>query len=197
MCWRGHIAPRSDNIEHLQWDVLWQQECHLHSEKQYGIPSDSEEDPCGKSGGCQSGVWATDAAWNDRHIAWGPRHPDVDAYHRAKAGKTVWEVRFEWLGILATGAGRFYSVTPGWAPWHFLLRTLWAWLHSLYQNMWLKSLMMPHLKNDLGGFLCHWWKKSMHTYKRCWIQAWFAPARVCGVTLWYWFERRMRDYPSG
>ena len=41
--------------------------------------------------------------------------------------------------------------------------------------------MMAHLKNDSGGFLCHWWKKSMHTCKRCWIQAQFTPTRVCGI----------------
>ena len=32
-CWRGVIAPRSDDTEHLDWDAQWQQECHLHSEK--------------------------------------------------------------------------------------------------------------------------------------------------------------------
>ena len=37
--------------------------------KEYGIPSDSEEeDPSGKSGSCQSGARATDVAWNDRAI---------------------------------------------------------------------------------------------------------------------------------
>ena len=61
--------------------------------------------------------------------------------------------------------------------------------------MWLKSLMMPHLKNDLGRFLCHWWKKSVHTCERCWIQAWFAPAKVCGVMLWYWLEEGWEPTP--
>ena len=51
-----------------------------------------------------------------------------------------------------------------------------------------------HLKNDSGGFLWHWWKKSVHTCERCWIQVQFAPARVHGVTLWYWFGRRIGVY---
>ena len=41
-----------------------------------------------------------------------------------------------------------------------------------------------------------WWKKSMHTCERCWIQMWFALVRVCGVMLWCWFERRMGVYIS-
>ena len=32
-------------------------------------------------------------------------------------------------------------------------------------NMCLMSLMMPCLKNDSGRSLCHWWKRSVHTYE--------------------------------
>ena len=54
--------------------------------------------------------------------------------------------------------------------------------------------MMPHLKNDSGGFPCHWWKKSVHTNERCWIQEQFVPARVHGVMQLCWFKRRMEAY---
>ena len=46
-------------------------------------------------------------------------------------------------------------------------------------------------KSYLGRFPHHWWKKSVYTCKRHWIQAWFTPARVCSVMLWYWFKRRV------
>ena len=50
--------------------------------------------------------------------------------------------------------------------------------------------MMPCLKNNSGRFLCHWWKRSVYTYERCWIQVQFTLAIVCGVTLWYWFKKK-------
>ena len=43
---------------------------------------------------------------------------------------------------------------------------------------------------------CCWWKKSVHTCRRCWIQAWFTPARVHGVMPQCWFKRRMGVYIS-
>ena len=83
---------------------------------------------------CQLGAWAAGVVWHDRCIGWGPRHPDTEADHRTEAGEAVWEVRLEWLGILAVRASRFHSFTPGWIPWHFLLRTLLAQLHSFDQT---------------------------------------------------------------
>ena len=128
MCWRGVIAPRFDDTEYLHWDAQWQQEfCHC-GEKYYGVPS--EEVSSSKNGSCQLDAQATDVAWNNRCIGWGPRPPDSEADCRTEAGEAVWEVRLEQLGILATTAGRFCSFTPCWVPQHFLLRTLWAWLHS-------------------------------------------------------------------
>ena len=52
------------------------------------------------------------------------------------------------------------------------------------------------LKINLGGFPCHWWKKSIHICEKCWVQVQSAPARVHGVTWWCWFERRMDVYAS-
>ena len=60
--------------------------------------------------------------------------------------------------------------------------------------MWSKSLISSHLKNDLGGSPNLWWKRSAHTFGRCWIQVQFAPAMVYGVMRWCWFERRMEAY---
>ena len=94
MCWRGVIAPRFDATKCLHWDAQWQQKCCCHGEKWYGILSDlEEEDPSGNSGSCQLGAWATHVAWHDRCIGWGPRHPNTEDDHRAKAGKAVWEVQ--------------------------------------------------------------------------------------------------------
>ena len=62
-----------------------------------------------------------------------------------------------------------------------------------WMNMWLKSPMTPHLRNDSGRFLHYWRKKSVHTCKRCWIQVQCGPARVCGVILWYWFKKKDRN----
>ena len=50
--------------------------------------------PGGKSSCSHTGARATDAAQNDKGIQWGPQHPDTKVDHEAKAGKTVWEVRF-------------------------------------------------------------------------------------------------------
>ena len=47
-----------------------------------------------------------------------------------KGRKIVWGVRFEWIGILATWAGRFCPVSLGWVPWCFLLRAQQTQLYS-------------------------------------------------------------------
>ena len=65
---------------------------------------------------------ATNVDWYDSSIRQGPGPPDAKADCEAKAGKTVWEVRSEWIGILATQAGRFCPISLGWVPWYFLLR---------------------------------------------------------------------------
>ena len=48
--------------------MQWQQECCHCGEKQHGIPSDpEEEDPSGKSGGCQPSARMTGMTSHDRH----------------------------------------------------------------------------------------------------------------------------------
>ena len=113
----------------LWWGIVW------HTLRPW------KEDPSGNSGGCQSGAWAVDVVWHNRCIGWGPRHLDTETDCITEAGKAVWEVRFERLGILVTRAGKFCWFTPGWISWHLLLRTLWA---QLYSFNWTCSLS-------------HWW----------------------------------------
>ena len=72
------------------WEIVW------HTLRLW------RSDLGGESGACQLGAWATDMAWNDRCIGWGPRHPHTEAYSKTKAGKALWEVWLEWLGILVT-----------------------------------------------------------------------------------------------
>ena len=42
------------------------------------------------------------------------------------------------------------------------------------------------LKSHLGGFPCHWLRRSGTTCRRCWGLALSGPARVCGALQWYW-----------
>ena len=83
---------------------------------------------------------------------------------------------------------------PGHLSWHTLPGL--SWLNTLMSlpwspanlvvliqpNMWLKLRRTLCLKNDLGRFPHHWWKKSVHFCKKCWIQVQSTPARVHGVT---------------
>ena len=89
--------------------------------------AEEEEDPSGKSSCGDTSARATNVDWHDRGIRWGPRPPDTKADCETKAGKIVWGVRFEWIGILATSAGRFHLV---WVPQCLLLRAQWTWLCS-------------------------------------------------------------------
>ena len=74
---------------------------------------------------------------HDRGVRWGPRPPDAKADCEAKTGKTVWGVKSEQIGILATWAGRFWPVSLSWVPWHFLLRAQQTQLYSFNQT-WFK-----------------------------------------------------------
>ena len=118
-CWGRAIAPRFDSTECLHQDVQWQQKCWHCGKEWYGLPSDPQEDPSGESGSCQSGAWGTNVTWHSRHVGWSPRHPDTKEDHREEAEKAVQEVRFEWLRILAAGAGRLSSLYPCWVSQHF------------------------------------------------------------------------------
>ena len=191
---RGY-CPRFDDTESLHRNAQWYQEQWHCDEKQHGVHSDpEEEDSSGKSGGCQLSVWVAGMAWHDRHPGWGPRHPETESDCRAEAGKAVWEVRLEQLGVLITRAGEFHPFAPGWipfSPWNPVNLAV-----LIVPNMWLKWPVTPHWKSDLDRFSCHWWKKSVHICETCWIQAQFIPARVCGVMLWCWFERRTGVYAS-
>ena len=49
--------------------------------------------------------------WCDGGIRPGPRPPNAKVDHKAKAGEIVQGTGFEWIGILATRAGRFHLVS--------------------------------------------------------------------------------------
>ena len=98
-------------------------------------PQAEEEDPCGKSSCGHMGARATNTDWHDRGIRQGPRPSDAKADCEAKAGKSVWEVRSEWMGVLATWAGGFHLVSLGWVPWHFLLRAQQTQLYWLTKHV--------------------------------------------------------------
>ena len=126
MCWRWVTEPRHDNTECLHWDVQWQQECCHHSEKYYSVPPDSEEDPSSKCSCGQLGARVAKVAKNDRGIGQSPRHPNGKPDDKAKTGETIQKVGSEWIGILATRAGRIHPVSSGQVSWQFLLRTQWT-----------------------------------------------------------------------
>ena len=73
-----------------------------------------EENPSGKSSCSHMGTRATNADWCDQSVRWDPRFPDAKADCEAKRGKTVWGVKSEQIGILATGAGGICLVSLGW-----------------------------------------------------------------------------------
>ena len=153
-----------------------------------------EEDPSGESGGCQSGA---------KPQMWPGTIDALDEVQGIQTQKLTAEQRqeklFEKLDLSGLG-----SWSPELADFTCSLLAEYHDILSLEQLgcthstqhviKWLKSPMMLHLKSNSDGFLCHWWKKSVHTCKRCWIQAQFTPARACGVMLWYWFERRTGVY---
>ena len=74
-------------------------------------------------------IQAAYVSWDDGSFRWGPRPADAKAVCETKAGEIVWQAGFEWIGILATWAGRFHPVSPGWISWCLCLGAQWTLLY--------------------------------------------------------------------
>ena len=102
------------------------------------------------------------------------RLPDAKVDYEAKAGEIAQGVGSQWIGILAIWTGGFHPVSLGWVPWCLLPRPQQTWLYSLNwthdQSHWQYPIQRMIQMNcpTIGR-------------RQCWIQAQFAPARVCGV----------------